>query len=413
MKRILFTLAGLSLCGVLHAQEAFYTEGSSAKSGKGVVVGDAVGILADKFSVSATLGGGYDSNVFLSEVDEVESWLSWVSLGANFNSRPVGSGAFFGFDVSGSNYFYEDARADNGRDSGELAAGAFAGIRGAKTEIRLDTDFQLRNGNTIDYSNIDREILRADSDTVNVSLSGYRIFPRSKVTGFAFWRDIDFSGPSRLNDSTLIMGDVGWLYRPGFAPKTHIGLGLRGGEYDTRGNVDQTFLEPSIRLEYAASAKTSVNARFGAQFIEYDGDTAIDETSQFSGSLGVSWQAAPGTRVGVEAYRDFNPSYTSVNQSFTMTGFRLNLNQRLPYDFTGLMQVAYESADYFSTVRGASVNRDDDYVRLGLTISRQVNLVSFLDTTISGFVHWNNNDSNISSAEFDQLFTGVKLGIVY
>lgn len=365
--------------------------------------------------ISLETGAAYDSNALLTPRDEISSWLYLLNVGIEFNPflRENARGPYAGFDVNGSFFAYESAAAEAGRDSVEGNLDIFAGLRGAKTDLRVDGSYDLNNGNSIDYSGLDRETRRADSNEWDVALSAMRKFAHSRMNGSVSFDQADFAGDTGLNDTKGTQVDLSWLFEPGFAPKMSIGLGLRGGWYETDRNFNQQFVEPSVRAEYALGAKTTVRSRFGYEFITFDGPGAIDETGSFSSAVGLEWRPLSRTTASLEAYRDFSPSLVTANENYTATGFSLALGQQLPWRFTLAGTAAYEHADYYATLEGAASGREDNYWRYGLTLSRPFRLVDRLDGQASAFYYFNTNDSTLSLVEFDQHFTGLKVGFTY
>ena len=70
--------------------------------------------------------------------------------------------------------------------------------------------------------------------------------------------------------------------------------------------------------------------------------------------------------------------------------------------------VGMEWADYYSNVVGAGSNRDDQFFRAGLSIGRPINLIRWMDTSVSVFYDYSENKTNDFRAAYDRHFTGIR-----
>jgi len=379
------------------------------------VITDHLGWLSwPDFSITASANSAYDSNTFLTPTDEVDSWVHWLSIGVTtLLGNQDDQGFYAGASTGASFYLYEDARAEGGRDNAETAINVFGGIVGAKTTLRASTTFMVNNGNTTEFTEFDRERRRAESNDWGFVLSGSRDLPHGRLDGSFTYDQVDFDSDTLLNDRESISGDIAWFFQPSFTPKTDMGIGLRVGTYNSDRNFDQTFYEPSLRFVHQLSPKTDFNASFGYQTTSYEGAGAIEDTGNFSTTAGMNWRATESTSVGLSLYREFQPSFVTVQEDFFVTGTRLSISQRLPYGFSGSASLNYEDADYYSTLEGGSAGREDEYWRLGFNVSHGFNPVKFLDGQVSAFYHYNTNDSSLSFVEYEQHFTGIKFTFSY
>lgn len=401
---------------ISHSQQ---TVGHFADSGAGQSTSaDQILKLATRsFDVILTLGVGYDTNPQL-QTDAEGKAVYWADLRFLLNPDAFGfdgRGLYYGFDIGSSIFSFSnsDRGLAGGRDSGELDAKVYTGVRGAKSDIRLDVGYRMNNGNLLDFSNLDRETRRADSDDVDFRLSASRKLDHSQLTGGLMWSQQNFNSDSFLNDQSSFMADGGWLFSPSFAPKTQVGAGFRMGRYDTDRNYEQMFYEPSFRFIHELSPKTSVTGRVGYSFIDYDGADAIQDNGMASYGFGFRWSPTHRTSIDLNAYRDYTPALAQVNQNYYRDGVAMTLSQILPANWSLRGTVAYESADYFSTAVASSSTRNDDYWRLGGDLSHPLGISDWLRGQISAFCYYNSNDSTISTANFDEMFTGMKVGLSY
>ena len=82
------------------------------------------------------------------------------------------------------------------------------------------------------------------------------------------------------------------------------------------------------------------------------------------------------------------------------------MSHNLPGLYTLDARVGFENAEYDD-------GREDDFLRLGLTVSRPVSLSQGLNGNVSVFYNYNENESSEAVATFDQTLAGVRFGLVY
>ena len=82
------------------------------------------------------------------------------------------------------------------------------------------------------------------------------------------------------------------------------------------------------------------------------------------------------------------------------------LSHDLPGLYTLDARVGFENAEYDN-------GREDDFLRLGLSVSRPVILAQDLNGSVSVFYNYNENESSEVLSSFDQTLAGVRFGFVY
>ena len=82
------------------------------------------------------------------------------------------------------------------------------------------------------------------------------------------------------------------------------------------------------------------------------------------------------------------------------------MSHNLPGLYTLDARVGFENAEYNN-------GREDDFLRLGLSVSRPVSLSQGLNGSVSVFYNYNENDSSETFVNFDQTLAGVRFGLVY
>lgn len=378
--------------------------------------------LGPQFRISA--GVGYDSNVLLADgrtypnsgaLPRFGEWVYWwnvgLSLAGGGGLDGDALGPYWGLDLDGSIFAYSSGQGENGRDNVEPTIRGYVGTRGGKTDVRFDTAYRIQNGNTVDFADLDREARRAESNDWSFGFSLIRMLDHGSLTGALRFDRTDFEGLTQLNDVDNVTWDTAWFHDPIWADKTTFGLGLRGGHFTSDRNVSQSYWEPSLRAMLEHSPKTDFYSSVGYSFRNFEGPGAIGDGGSAVFEVGMNWAVTPATMAHLAAYRSHRPSYVSAFEDFDVTGFLLGVDHALPREFNLRVDSAFENADYFSTIEGATANRDDDYWRIGTTLSHPINFSRWFPGVISAFFYWNENESSDGRFGFDQYFTGVRVDL--
>jgi len=245
-----------------------------------------------------------------------------------------------------------------------------------------------------------------------LGLSVVRTLPHGSLEGGFDYAMRNFDTGTLLNDENSWNGDLAWFFKPGFAPKTSLGVGLGFGEDKFARNSDRVFYSPSLRMRYRLSAKTQLHSSVGYEFRNAEAIGSIDnDTPVFE--TGLSWQPSNRTGFDFRFYKEVRGSYSNVGEEVGTTGVSLKLNQELPGEFRLGSSVGFENADYVSTIAGPAATRDDNFFRLSLDLSHPLRLTDKLGGDWSLFYSCNNNDSNLAQASFDQSIVGMRVGLAY
>lgn len=368
-----------------------------------------------KYQVDVFLGLSYvyDSNTRQLPNSEGSS-LGVADFGFTFSKgSESGRGTFYGFNYTGNSFFYEDSPAQAGRDNLNHRFGADFGVNGSKTKVRFATSYFHNSGNSLDFADFDREVRAAESDDFGFDLSVVRQLPHGSIevgTGYSLR---DFEAGTLLNDGSGYYGDFAWFYRPGFAPRSSYGFGVKAGSDNFDRNGDQEYVTPSFRWRYRLSGKTNLYSSVGQEFRSTSGLGGRD-TNNFVYRTGVTWAATAKTTLDLNSYRTVSPSYVTGGEDFRSTGVILVMSHQLPGNFSLSTSAGYETADYFQTgLGGVPSGREDDYFRLGVNLGHPLRLTDHLQGDVSVFYNYNENSSNSNLVEFDQHITGVRMGVTY
>ncbi len=358
-------------------------------------------------------GGGstvYNSNT-TQQSDGTSAWVAIFDFGFDVESGNQGGRGFdYGFGYDGAVYWWDNTTAAADRDPFEHRLDGYVQVSGGKTRFRIGSDFYRNNGNAMDFVNANREARSAQSNEWGVNASLVRDLSRGSFEVGAAYNMRDFDAGAGLNDQDGYLVDFALFHRFAGAPKTSYGVGFRFGSDDSSGNVDQDFHTTSIRWRYQASSKTSAFSSLGLENrsrpIGTGRSTATGDVDNFVFDAGFKWQVSPKTGLDLYVTRNVRPSYFGINSDYESLAGVAQVSHNLPGLYTLDARVGFENAEYNN-------GREDDFIRLGLSVSRPVSLSQGLNGSVSVFYNYNENDSSETFVSFDQTLAGVRFGLVY
>ena len=386
-------------------------------SGKSTYYGSKDAAVFDESPYKVDLYGGasavYNSNT-TQLLNGTGAWVGVFDYGFDIDSsNQRGRGMVYNFGYDGAAYWWEDSAAAAGRDPLEHRLNGSIGVNGGKTRLRLSADYYRNNGNSMEWTNVDRESRAAQSHDFNLDASLVRDINRGSIEAGAGVMVRDFD-TGFLNDQNSWYGDLAWFHNPMGMPKTNLGLGFRFGQDDYDSNVDQEYYTTSVRWRYQASAKTYAHASAGWE--NRQARNGAGDVDNFVFDLGVNWEASEKTNFDLYFARSVQPSYSGLFQSYESNGITARVNHDLPGMFVLAAHIGYENAEYFASGAGATPTatfREDDFIRAGVTLSHPVAICDNLDGVVSVFYNYNENDSTINLSDFDQSIAGLRFGFVY
>ena len=358
-------------------------------------------------------GGGstvYNSNT-TQQSDGTSAWVAVFDFGFDVESGNQGGRGFdYGFGYDGAVYWWDNATAAADRDPFEHRLDGYVQVSGGKTRFRIGSDFYRNNGNAMDFVNANREARSAQSNEWGVNASLVRDLSRGSFEVGAAYNLRDFDAGPGLNDQDGYLVDFALFHRFAGAPKTSYGVGFRFGSDDSSGNVDQDFHTTSIRWRYQASSKTSAFSSLGLENrsrpTATGRSTATGDVDNFVFDAGFKWQVSSKTGLDLFVTRNVRPSYFGVNSDYESLAGVAQVSHNLPGLYTLDARVGFENAEYNN-------GREDDFLRLGVSVSRPVSLSQGLNGSVSVFYNYNENDSSETFVSFDQTLAGVRFGLVY
>ena len=385
-----------------------YVSDVDAKEVAGFSFPGPVGLRVDLF---AGVSYFHDSNTSLTPVALSADVVSYDFGFDILKGNPGSQGVYYGVNYTGNAYSYGSG-SSLGRDSLEQRVGARLGVIGGKTRFRFNTDYYRNNGNSNDFDQLNRETRRSQSDDYNFDFTLARDLAHSTLEFGAGFKERDFDSGTGVNDESGEYGDIAWFYQPGFAPKTDFGVGFRFGQDDYALNPDQEYYTPSVRLRYAASARTSFHSSLGYEFRDSNNPGSLDnEAVVYNG--GLSWVPSAKTSIDFSFYKNNRPSYITGGEDVDSTGVVLQMSNALPARFTLSNSIGYENAEYSPNTTGVVSLREDDFLRYRVSLGHPLRITEEISGNVSVFYTYSNNDSTLGGAEFEQNVTGIRFGVMY
>lgn len=321
-------------------------------------------------------------------------------------------GAFYEFDYGLTSFKYTEASlrppGDNSLDHRILAR---IGLNRARTKFRLSSAYRRNSGYAVDFEELNRETRAAQSDEFSLDFQVARESPHGSLEA-KVGTNIEQFRASNLNDGSRTYADLAWYLRPGFAPKTDIGLGFRFGSDDYDGLEGQRFYTPSFRWRYRMSGKTTLFSSVGYEFRRTD--AAASQTSeQLVYNGGLAWTPSPKTALEFSLGRSVSPSYLPGSGNYESTTGTIKIHKRIGKKLVLTGSTGIEDADYFDASTARLSGRDDTFYKSSVNLMHPFKLGPKLDGEVNVFCAYNRNISTIDEFEFEQRIAGVRFGILF
>ena len=132
--------------------------------------------------------------------------------------------------------------------------------------------------------------------------------------------------------------------------------------------------------------------------VEFEEFQGMQQDNKVNGifALGTTYRPVEKTVIGLGAYRRDNTSASSLNENYTVTGVDLSIRQSLTPTISAGISGGYSYSDYYSTAKGVSADRADDYWRVQVSLDWKV----MEQLTVGVFYQHRQDDSSGASASF-------------
>lgn len=339
--------------------------------------------------VSLITSLAYDSNIFLSADDEIESVVLQVepSIGWTAGERDK-SWIRLAYEGAAVVYFFseDDNRVDN----------------------RVVTEGEVRKKNlALAYS---ARWARLGSPSADVGGQNTRqewggsaslsYTPKGKISYRAFIEQSEEDqSDSGLFDSSETSGGVAAEYR--YSSKTAFELAYRLGRVDIEGTGVQTFQRFGFQTSWSPRPKLSFSFEGGLEYRNY----VVGDGLEPYLSARADWTPRAKTAFYAEAYRRVEASAALDGENFVLAGFRAGVNQQFAEGWTGGFEFGRETADYFSVSSLPESGREDS----SYFVRPTVRYVFDENKELVFLYQWSQSDSTIADFGFDNHQVGLSM----
>jgi hypothetical protein len=370
--------------------------------------------------VRLTLRGVYDDNILLSHFDRIHDWYVAIepAITIGYGDNIVGrSGNYIRLDYAPSIFVYVDHSDDDViqhliRLEGQYHLG--------RLTLGLSQDVQILHGSHLDTSSLDASAI-AIAGSINAGVNGrtnadfyrtnvgasYDLSDKTFLTSeFHYDRD-DFN---TLISSDRIYGNLFFNYK--YSSKLAFGIGGSGGVNTVDIGPDQTFEQGLLRVQYQLTGKISLNASAGVEVRQFDSQDGFGSRSDHvSGvyEIGAVYQPFDGTVITLRGSSRVLNSAVVAEADYLATNVLVGVRQRLLQRVYVGLTAGYEHANYFNTVPGADVSRDDDY----FLIEPAVDVMVTRWFTVGAYYLYRTNDSPIAQFDYYENQVGMRASFTY
>jgi hypothetical protein len=386
------------------------------------VYGPATGITSApkhfQWGVRLTIRGVYDDNILLSHFDRIGDWYVAIEPAIT-----IGYGDIVGrhdnyirLDYAPSIFLYADHSDDDEIQHLIRLEGQY---RVGRLTLALSQDVQILHGSHLDTSTLDASAISI-AGSINAGVNGrtdaylyrtalgasYDLSEKTFLSGqFVYWVD-NFN---TLISSDEIYGNLFFNYK--YSPKLAFGIGVGGGFNTVDIGPDSTFEQGLLRVQYQLTGKISLNASAGVevrQFDSFEGESRSDRVSPVY-EVGAVYQPFDGTVITLRGSSRVLNSARVAEADYLATNFLLGVRQRLLQRVYVGFTAGYEHADYFNTVPGADVSRNDDY----FLIEPAIDVMVTRWFTVGAYYLYRTNDSPIAQFDYYENQVGFRASFTY
>jgi len=372
-----------------------------------------------QWGVRLTVRGVYDDNIFLSHFDRQSDWYVVIepAITIGYGNIVERQGSYIRLDYAPSIFLYIDHDDVNSvqhliRLEGQTGFG--------RLQLGLSQDVQILNGTHLDRSGLDASAISL-AGSINAGVSGntdaqlyltnfgwtYDLSDKTFISSGFTYRRQDFN---TLISSDEFSGNLFFNYK--YSPRLAFGLGASGGVSTVDLGPDQTFEQGLLRVQYQATGKISLNASAGVEVRQFD-DAAGDGSrgDRISGvyEIGATYQPFDGTMITLRGSSRVLNSAVVAQADFLATNVLLGVRQRLLQRVYAGFTAGYEHADYFNTVPGVHVSRNDNYY----LIEPAVDVMVTRWFTVGAYYLYRSNDSPIARFDYYENQFGMRASFTY
>jgi hypothetical protein len=400
--------------------ESYALPTAPSEGGKGIY-GAGAGITSApkrfQWGVRLTIRGVYDDNILLSHFDRIHDWYVAIepAITIGYGDIVARQDNYIRLDYAPSIFLYIDHSDDDAvqhliRLEGQYHLG--------RLTLGLGQDVQILHGGFLNTTTLDASAVSI-AGSINAGVSGrthvdlyqtnvgatYDLTDKTFLSSEFHYRRYDFN---TLISSDEIYGDLFFNYK--YSPKLAFGLGAGGGVNTVDIGPDQTFEQGLLRVQYQLTGKISLNASAGVEVRQFDSNDG-SRGDRVSGvyEIGAVYQPFDGTMITLRGSSRVLNSAVVANADFLATNVLLGVRQRLLQRVYLGFTAGYEHADYFNTIPGVDVSRNDDY----FLIEPAVDVMVTRWFTVGAYYLYRTNDSPIARFDYYENQVGMRASFTY
>jgi hypothetical protein len=372
-----------------------------------------------QWGVRLTIRGVYDDNILLSHFDRISDWYVAIepAITIGFGDIVGRHDNYIRLDYAPSIFLYVDHSDDDAYQQLIRLEGQY---RLGRLTLGLSQDVQILHGGFLNTQTLDASAI-ATAGSINAAVNGrtnvdlyltnlgatYDLSDKTFLSGqFQFAVD-DYN---TLISSDQIYGNLFFNYK--YSPKLAFGIGAGGGLTTVDIGPNQTFEQGLLRVQYQLTGKISLNASAGVevrQFDNSDGDGSRSDRVSPVYEIGAVYQPFDGTVITLRGSSRALASAIVANADYLATNVLLGVRQRLLQRVYLGFTAGYEHADYFNTVPGADVSRNDNY----FLIEPAVDVMVTRWFTVGAYYLYRTNDSPITRFDYYENQVGFRASFTY
>jgi hypothetical protein len=349
----------------------------------------------------AAVAAFYDSNILLRETDEEDDFVWALSPGVlvGVGEYLDSSGTYAVVDYTPTIYLFTKNSGNNGvnQDVNFLSQ-----WKGAKLTLGLGQSYFASMGGLLDVTNrFDRELAGEELDQQSYVTTLRGAYQFSDKTAFELaGRQIVRTFGGDFNDYNEWLVAAWFNYQA--TPKLQTGAGVTVGWRDIEASPNEMYEQALVRVSYQVAAKVDAVLSGGIEWDQYQ--DGFDRGPFFVFSAQLNYQPWERTLISLDAHRRDQNSIYASSQSYTITGFRVVVQQKILDKLTGSLSGGYDFSDYHATGTGVPSGREDNFYYVGAGLN--YNITARWDAGVFGV--YRKNDSNEAGFSYEDYQVGVR-----
>ena len=348
--------------------------------------------------LTATLGEVYDNNIF-SRAKKEGDFITRVAVRGDYQIGDLTAtdGNYFNLVYAPSLHVYARHSHETGVDQ---YAGALYGHRWTKLTLTLEQSYHRTQETDASVGGL----VTAD-EYITVLKANYKYSPSIDLVAVGRQDFTNYDEPD-YTDSKEWVGSLYALYH--IDSKISVGFGPNFGYLNPETAPNETYQQFLARVIYDPTSRIHIEGTAGAEDRQYQTNQRSDTLEPVFAISG-SYVPNPSTTLGMNAARQFRPSYNAIGQDYIATNVFLSARQRFFEAYFLGVEAGYENDDYQNVAVAAGPTREDDYFFVQPSLSWDAN--GWLK--IAAFDRYEEDSSNFDLFSYDTNQVGVSISATY